>query len=194
MEVNEFSIIVPGKLNNVAQFRSSKVSHNDALRDERWWLLSRIRANNNNTDAENSQNDHDCGFLDSTRGKVTHLMFYNITQVHLLSEAHFGNPTFWANAYEEIHSLAPHNIIDPFILDFYISTGVLSTQTSMEAYYLDQVMIKDIVRNCKITNKVRDLIAPGTTGTLPMHPIPFLHTPAQHLITWFFWTFPLGRF
>ena len=110
-------------------------------------------------------------------------MFYNITQVHLLSEAHFGNPTFWVNAYEEIHSLAPHNIIDPFILDFYISTGVLSTQTSMEAYYLDQVMIQDIVRNCKITNKVRDLIAPGTTGTLPMHPILFLHIPAQHLIT-----------
>ena len=168
---------------SVKETSSSNGSDSQSLHKEPHVFPVLLSANNNNTDAENSQNDYDCGFLDSTRGKVTHLMFYNITQVHLLSEAHFGNPTFWANAYEEIHSLAPHNIIDPFILDFYISTGVLNTQTSMEAYYLDQVMIQDVVRNCKITNKVRDLIAPGTTGTLPMHPILFLHIPAQHLIT-----------
>ena len=54
---------------------------------------------------------------------------------------------------------------------------MLGTQDGTEAYYLDRVMMEDIAKNRTISEKVRGLIAPGTTGTLPMRPILFLHTP-----------------
>lgn len=154
-------------------------SDSQSLYEEPQFSPVLVNANNNNTDPEHCINDYDSVFLDCTRGKVTRFIYHKVTQGHSLSEAHFGNPTFWANAYEEIHSLGPHHIVNPFILDFCISTGILGTQNGTEAYYLDQLMIRDIVRNHKVTDKVRGLIAPGTTGALPMRPVLFLHMPVE---------------
>ena len=60
-------------------------------------------------------------------------------------------------------------------------------QQGTKVYYLDQVVLKDIVGNRTISSKVRGIIAPGTTGALPIRPVLFLHTPpsdrnSYHLI------------
>ena len=36
-------------------------------------------------------------------------------------------------------------------------------------------MINDIIDNRQLSDKVRDIIATGTTGSLPVHPVLFLH-------------------
>lgn len=93
------------------------------------------------------------------------------------SEVHFGNPIFWAYAYEDIQTLCPDRIVDPSILDFCISSGVLRRSHATKAYYLDQVIIQDLTSQKMVSDKVRDIIAPSTTGTLPMLPVLFLHRP-----------------
>ena len=171
---------------NSDQSKSSSFSCCDSqsLYEEPGSFLVHVNAKNNDTNPENSQNDYDGGFLDHTQGKVSHLMLQKLAQVHSHSEVHFGNPEFWCHSYKTIQTLGPNSIIDASIIDFCISSGVLGAECGRQAYYLDQVMINNILVNHMLTDKVRGVISPGTTGNLPVHPILFLHknSPAHYYL------------